>query len=261
MSETNVTDGKKLYICPLTLIFSCCNFTNIVSPSIETRALPMSISSTVLIKVSKHVNELFDRKSTIAAMYHNFDHTLDVVANVKEIAKAMDLHGEKTEVIVIAAWFHDTGYLFSPVEHEERSVKLATKFLKKIGYPEKKIAEVAGCIRATKVPQRPKNLIEKVMSDADLLSLGKKDSIEKGEMLRAEIENMTGKLMSERMWIKQSIAFFQDHHYHTEYAIQYYSENRQRNLKVLQAQLERLDRAHVKKEKAPVPAAKKSKKK
>jgi predicted metal-dependent HD superfamily phosphohydrolase len=221
----------------------------------------MGISNSIVIKVSKHVNELFDRKSTIAAMYHNFDHTLDVVANVKEISKAMELSGEKTEVIVIAAWFHDTGYLYSPVEHEERSVKLATAFLKKIGYPEKKIAEVAGCIRATKVPQRPKNLIEKVMSDADLLSLGKKDSIEKGEMLRAEIENMSGKPMSEKAWVKQSIAFFQDHHYHTDYAIQYYSENRQRNLKVLQAQLEKLERGHGKKEKTPVIAAKKRKKK
>ncbi|MFZ4620781.1 MAG: HD domain-containing protein [Bacteroidota bacterium] len=213
----------------------------------------MSISSTVLIKVSKHVNELFDRKSTIAAMYHNFDHTLDVVANVKEIAKAMDLSGDKTEVIVIAAWFHDTGYLFSPVEHEERSVKLATTYLKKIGYPEKKIAEVAGCIRATKVPQHPKNTIEKVMSDADLLSLGKKDSIEKGEMLRAEIENLSGKVMSEKNWVKQSIAFFQGHHYHTDYAIQHYSENRERNLKALQAQLEKLERPRVKK---PAAAAK-----
>lgn len=207
----------------------------------------MSISGTVLIKVSKHVNEVFDRKSTIAAMYHNFDHTLDVVANVKEIAKAMELSGEKTEVIIIAAWFHDTGYLFSPKDHEERSVKLATTFLKKIGYPEKKIAEVAGCIRATKVPQRPKNLIEKVMSDADLLSLGKRDSIEKGEMLRAEIENMSGKMMSEKDWVKQSIAFFQGHHYHTDYAIQHYSENREKNLRVLQTQLEKLDRSKAKK--------------
>lgn len=217
----------------------------------------MSISSTVLLKVSKYVNELFDRKSTIAAMYHNFDHTLDVVANVKEIAKAMNISGEKAEVIIIAAWFHDTGYLYSPVEHEERSITIATAFLKKINYPARKIAEVAGCIRATKVPQRPHNLIEKVMSDADLLSLGKKDSIEKGEMLRWEIENLTGKPLSERAWIKQSIAFFQGHHYHTDYAIQHYSENRQKNLKALEQRLAKLERAYKKNEasdaKIPVP--------
>ena len=203
----------------------------------------------IIPKVNKFVNELFDQKSTIAALYHNFDHTLDVVANVKEIAKALNIHFDKTEVIIIAAWFHDTGYLFTPEEHEERSVHIATDFLKKNGYPAAKIKAVCGCIRATKVPQRPKNLIEKVMADADLLSLGKKDSIEKGELLRTEIENLSGKPMSEKAWVKQSITFFQGHHYHTSYAIQYYSENRERNLRALQLQLEKLEK------KKPKPSA------
>lgn len=201
----------------------------------------MSQSNIIILEASKYVNDLFDRKSTIAALYHNFDHTLDVVASVKEIAKAMDIHHDKTEVIVIAAWFHDTGYLFSPVDHEERSVKIATEFLRKEGYPAAKIKEVAGCIRATKVPQRPKNLIQKVMADADLLSLGKKDSIEKGELLRTEVENLSGKTMSEKEWIKQSIKFFQGHHYHTTYAIIYYSENREKNLRILQQRLNKLE--------------------
>ncbi|MFA5832362.1 MAG: HD domain-containing protein [Bacteroidota bacterium] len=201
----------------------------------------MTKSNSVLPSVSKFVNDLFDRKSTIAAMYHNFDHTLDVVANVKEIAKAANLSKEKTEIIVIAAWFHDTGYLFSPEEHEERSIVIATDFLKKAGYPSEKIKDVAGCIRATKVPQRPKNLIQEVMGDADLLSLGKSDSIEKGELLRAEIESLSGKTMSEREWIKQSIKFFQGHHYHTSYAVQRYSESRNKNLHDLERRLEKLE--------------------
>ena len=201
----------------------------------------MNQGNGVVLKVSKFVNDLFDRKSTIAALYHNFDHTLDVVANVKEISKAMDLPHEKTEVIVIAAWFHDTGYLFTPVEHEERSIVIATDFLRKEGYPEQKIKVIAGCIRATKVPQQPKNLIEKVMSDADLLNLGKKDSVEMGEMLRAEIESMSGKTMREKDWIKQSITFFQGHHYHTSYADQKYSQSRNKNLKKLEERLKKLE--------------------
>jgi predicted metal-dependent HD superfamily phosphohydrolase len=219
----------------------------------------MSIGSNkIILKTSKFVNDLFDHKSTIAAMYHNFDHTLEVVANVKEIAKAMELNHEKIEVIVIAAWFHDTGYLFNPVEHEERSITIATDFLRKEGYPEKKIKEIAGCIRATKVPQHPKNLIEQVMSDADLLNLGKKDSIAQGEMLRAEIESMSGTTIREKDWIKQSIAFFQGNHYHTSYAIQTYSENREKNLKTLQMRLKKLE---TKKTKTKPAAGKKPSKK
>ncbi|MCK9409897.1 MAG: HD domain-containing protein [Bacteriovoracaceae bacterium] len=201
----------------------------------------MNVKKDILLNTSKYVNQLFDRKSTIAALYHNFDHTLEVVKNVNEISTALDVNPTNKEIVLLAAWFHDTGYLFSPVDHEERSVTIASEFLRSLKFSDSKISRVAGCIRATKVPQKPKTELEKIMSDADLLHLGKRDSIERGEMLRAEIESMSGKLLPEEDWIKQSISFHLGHHYHTTYAIQKYTSNRDRNLKILQKRLKSLE--------------------
>ncbi|MFA6469140.1 MAG: HD domain-containing protein [Bacteroidota bacterium] len=216
----------------------------------------MSITGNIVLSASKYVNHLFDRKSTIAALYHNFDHTLEVVEHVKEISTAMRINQANKEIVLLAAWFHDTGYLFSPVEHEERSIVIATEFLRAHGYPETKIKMIAGCIRATKVPQQPKTDLEKIMSDADLLHLGKKESIARGEMLRTEIESMSGKLLPENEWIKQSISFHEGHHYHTTYAIKKYTSSRDQNLKVMQKRLKSLE---SKKARAVAPANKKKK--
>jgi HD superfamily phosphodiesterase len=217
----------------------------------------MTVKTNILLSTSKYVNHLFDTKSTIAALYHNFDHTLEVVENVKEISTAMKVRPADMEVVLLAAWFHDTGYLFSPVEHEERSITIATEFLRNSGYPETKIKRIAGCIRATKVPQHPKTELERIMADADLLSLGKKDSIARGELLRTEIESMSGKPIPEKEWVQQSISFHLGHHYHTPYAVKQYTANRDRNLKILQRRLRSLEVQRVRPAARPKPRTKK----
>ncbi len=201
----------------------------------------MHIPKNILLSSSRFVHDLFDKKSTIAALYHNFDHTLEVVEHVKEICTAMNIRQEDRELVLIAAWFHDTGYLYSPDEHEERSAAIAAEFLRSQKYPESKIKKIIGCIRATKVPQQPKTELEQIMCDADLLLLGKKDSIPRGEMLRTEIESFSGSSLPENEWIKQSISFFQGHHYHTPYAVKKYSASRDKNLHILQQRLKKLE--------------------
>ena len=173
----------------------------------------MSVNTKVLRNAASHVYALFHEHSNGKSLYHNYNHTHEVVEQAEEIARGMKLSSSDTEVVMIAAWFHDTGYLHSPKDHEERSADIASEFLHEQKYPEEKIEKVIGCIRATKVPQQPHNVLEQVMCDADLLHLGKKDCIEKGEMLRMEIESTIGEVISERDWIKRSMEFFSQHHF------------------------------------------------
>lgn len=201
----------------------------------------MSINTKIIRDSKSHVYNLFHKKNPGSALYHNYHHTVEVAAHAEEIAKGMKLNKTDTEIVLISAWFHDTGYLFSRIEHEERSANIAAIFLRGQKYAEEKIEKVMGCIRATKVPQRPKTVLEQVMCDADLLHLGKKDSIEKGEMLRREIEITMGHMMLEKDWIKQSITFFNSHSYHTLYANKKYNKPRQQNLAKLQQRLKTLE--------------------
>jgi predicted metal-dependent HD superfamily phosphohydrolase len=205
----------------------------------------MTVHSDIVRKAGYHVRMLFQKQQSYPGLYHNYDHTVEVVNNAAEIAAAMKIEKAETEILLLAAWFHDTGYLESPQEHEERSMNIAAQFLSGQSYPQKKTDRVVACIRATKLPQQPNDLLEKVMCDADLLNLGKKGSLEKGELLRLENESMNDLRMSEEEWLRQSISFYKDHQYHTTYAIQKYSERRDRNLRKLRKRLQKLETRSV----------------
>jgi predicted metal-dependent HD superfamily phosphohydrolase len=95
----------------------------------------------------------------------------------KTIGAACRLSAEELEGVILAAWFHDAGYVEAIEGHEEKSVEIATSFLRENGYPQEKIARVAACIRATKMPQNPKTLMEQVLCDADISHLARRTSL------------------------------------------------------------------------------------
>ncbi|MEG2102976.1 MAG: HD domain-containing protein, partial [Flavobacterium sp.] len=66
-------------------------------------------------------NLLKDKLSNLYS-YHNFNHTLTVVTAVKELCKKEEVSDSDKEVLIIAAWFHDTGYVHGYDNHEKESV-------------------------------------------------------------------------------------------------------------------------------------------
>ncbi len=65
----------------------------------------------IVQKAENFVFRLFKDKLSPDYIYHNFNHTLRVVNNVSEIARAEGVNEEDIEILVLAAWFHDAGYI------------------------------------------------------------------------------------------------------------------------------------------------------
>ena len=85
------------------------------------------------------------------------------------IGEGFNLDEHEMLLVQLATWFHDTGYSEGPEEHEERSCVNAEAFLKgKI--PDADLETIKGCIRSTKVPQRPTSILEQIICDADLVA-------------------------------------------------------------------------------------------
>ncbi len=200
----------------------------------------MTVYSGIVRTSNTFVHNLFHKQNSDSALYHNYNHTLEVVNHTEEIAKGMNLSAEELEIVLIAAMFHDTGYLQNRENHEELSASIAEDYLNEQHYAQENIKKVIGCIKATKIPQRPTNILEQVICDADLLNLGKEDCLEKTEVLHKEIEHAIGKSIPEKDWLKQSIKFFHEHSYHTEYVRNRYNKSRDENLKKLEEQLHSL---------------------
>src|SRR6185503_12258207 len=106
----------------------------------------MKKPSPILQKASDYVFNLLREKLPANHIYHNFQHSSDVVESTEEIAEAVDLSKEDTEIVMLAAWFHDTGFIEKDEGHEEKSKEIAGRFLKENLYPQEKIEKILNCI-------------------------------------------------------------------------------------------------------------------
>jgi len=190
-----------------------------------------------LQKVEEYVLSILNERTPTQNVYHSLDHTKDVVQASIEIGIKENLTPDEMEMIQIAAWFHDVGYIEKAEGHEEISAMYASNFLTEENYPSDRIGIVIGCILATKVPQSPKNKLEKIICDADLNHLGRKTFFERNDKFGTEIQNNRHHLLSEYEWITKTIDFVTRHRFFTEYAILNFSEQKKENLRILQDQL------------------------
>ncbi len=191
-------------------------------------------NSPVLGQTRKFVVELMTNKLPEQYVYHNLQHTLDVVSAAEEIAIHSNLETEQIEVVMAAAYLHDIGYTKNKEQHENHSIALSKKFLDQLGVDKKYIKNVIGCIEATKLPQNPKTLPQQVLCDADLYHLSCGHYFEKAELLRSEFSNIEKDFITESEWLDMSTVFIDNHQYFTDYGKRTLGPRKAKNLKKIQ---------------------------
>lgn len=192
----------------------------------------MPKESDIVSKAAEFVSVLFKERLAEYLVYHTFEHSKMVADTAQKIGKGMQLGEEGIEVVMLAGWLHDTGYTEIYRGHEEISVRIATEFLSKEHYPEVKIKLVTGCIRATKIPQQPKNLLEEIVADADLSGLGRKSFFEQSELLHIEWEKALGIVQNDEEWARQNLDLLTGHRYFTNYAQKKYGRQQAENIRI-----------------------------
>ncbi|GAB4294647.1 MAG: hypothetical protein Kow0098_16340 [Ignavibacteriaceae bacterium] len=217
--------------------------------------------NTKLIKEAEDfvINE-FGKNSPAENIYHNYTHTAEVVESAKKIGEFYNIPDEDMEVLILAAWFHDLGYVQTSNGHEKISAEYARDFLQRNNYPEEKLKRVVGCIKATKLPQSPENLLEEIVCDADLLHVGKEGFEEKSDLLRAETEHREKKKYTDVEWLKKNLDFFTSHKFFTRYAIERFTDQKNANYLKLQKKykkaIKKSEKNEVKKRKFQIDQAK-----
>ena len=128
-----------------------------------------------LIEIAaEHVSQLYDKKLKADMHFHNLKHTKQTVDAVIEICEQSNIPKKEQEILMIAAWFHDVGYIHTYKNHEAKSAEMAAEFLKNNKYSEKNIETVKQLILKTELSTTPETLAEKILRDADLSHLAKK---------------------------------------------------------------------------------------
>lgn len=181
-------------------------------------------------EVRNYVFNLLKNELPAEAVYHNFDHTVEVVTAAFEIGKGEHVSDKEMEYLLLAAWFHDVGNIKGYKNHEAESKKIATEFLINKNFNKESIAQVEALIDATKMPQQPKNKLEEIICDADLVHLGKKDYKEKSELLKLEWDLLGFKNVSEFDWCCENENFLTSHSFFTNYAFEKFNHQKSINL-------------------------------
>ena len=194
----------------------------------------MNEAQVILADARHYVTDLFTHKVKPEFVFHNLEHTEAVAEACSQMADYYQLNEEDRLVLLLSAWFHDTGYSAGKVEgHEEVSVQIATQFLQQHAVPETVQQRVTSCIRATHMPQSPISQVEKILCDADLLHLSTADFKAMNQLLKQERENLLSHKISKKEWRKGNIKFLQEHKYFTDYGQQYLEPKKQENLLAL----------------------------
>ena len=150
-------------------------------------------------------------------VYHNLIHTREVVKAADKIGTYANLTEEEKEILMLSAWFHDTGFKFDYDNHEQKSVEIAKGFLDKNDYPADKTEKIISCILSTKIDQKPSTLIERVLNDADFIHLSKKSYFDKLLLLKSELERTRNEKIIDVEWYEQNLEFLKSHQFYTEY--------------------------------------------
>ena len=193
------------------------------------------IKEQLITEVERYVRSYFQQQDSSQRDYHNLAHTEAVVKAAQEIAIHYKLQDDEYQIVIIAAWFHDIGYFINADQHEAAGAEAAARFLAEKGVPEALIAQVKGCIMATRIPQNPQNLLEAITADADLFHLGKDSFKATNRLMCQEKEHCLGTKLSKQQWRLGTIKFLESHHYHTDYAKMLLDDTKRANLAALKA--------------------------
>ena len=184
-------------------------------------------------KTEQYVTKLFHENENPKLVYHNIHHTKYVVDKANEIAGHYHLDEKEMEVIFIASWFHDIGYLFTePGQHEEKSIEIMRTFLRKHDAGSELEERVAGCINATKQPRHPSNICEEILCDADTYNLGTKDFKESNKLVFKEMQ-LLKEVITRDDFDEATLKMMEEHVYFTSYCKELLSGRKKKNMKKL----------------------------
>ena len=169
----------------------------------------------VLERAKKYVNKLLVPLER--HYYHSYNHAIEVMERSIYLWEKESLEKNEIEMIAIAWLFHDTGFIIQYDKNEPIWAKIAQNYLKSILYDRDKIKIIERLILATNPEYKnPKDIYEKIIKDADMDNLGRKDFFEKGHSLKREIEIIKNIKIRDPNWNHWQVDLLKEHQFETQ---------------------------------------------
>ena len=196
--------------------------------------------------VDQYIRELFRDELPDGIKYHNADHTLHptkgVVAVANNIAMSENIAEHDRELMIAAAYFHDTGYIREYEKNEPIAARMAGRILKLIGYKPGEIKKIQGMILSTDLEREPQSHVEKILCDADLDNLGREDFFKLDGKLREGRQSRGVDVRDDAIWYRGTLKIIENHQYYTESQKKLREKGKQKNIRRLLNKLENIEK-------------------
>ncbi|MEO6870469.1 MAG: YitT family protein [Ginsengibacter sp.] len=169
--------------------------------------------------------------------YHNVQHTKNVIKAAEYLGERENISADDMSLLKTAALFHDSGFIKSHNQHETHSCEIAKKNLPQFKYSPAQVEQICTMIMATKVPQKPKDYLSRLLCDADLYYLG-------GDSYEANSHNLYKEFRKNKIiktnleWNIRQAEFLAAHKYFSDTAIREREPGKQETLKRMKSKLE-----------------------
>jgi predicted metal-dependent HD superfamily phosphohydrolase len=196
--------------------------------------------------VDQYIRELFRDELPVGIKFHDANHTLHpikgVVAVANRIAISENISEHDKELLIAAAYFHDTGYIREYDKNEPIAARMAGRILKLIGYELNEIEKVQMMILSTDLDREPKTHVEKILCDADLDNLGREDFFKLDGKLRDGRRARGLDVSDNAKWYRGTLEVLNKHKYYTESQKKLREEGKQKNIQQLLKKLENIEK-------------------
>jgi uncharacterized protein len=179
-----------------------------------------------------------------AFLYHNANHTIeDMVPACQKLAEMEGIAMAQRQLLGTAAYFHDLGFTAitstepqtaaaGRAKHEEKSVEMARTVLPGFGFDTAEIDLICRLILATKWGRQPQDILEEILCDADMSSIGGDVAYyhKTSDALRQEMA-LFGTQLTDAEWLERQIKTLASYNFHTAAARALYDANRLTNIR------------------------------
>lgn len=205
------------------------NFTGINGMGIHA-GFRHSILHAEFLRVKEFVYQRLLNELKPTLYYHNAQHTLDVCRSVETLAIMERVNEGEKIMLLTAALFHDTGFLWAYENNEPFACEFAAKTLPEFGYNPLEVSTVCQLILSTTMPQRPENLLEEIICDADLDYIGREDFFLTALRLHREWSEYNDRKIPFKAWYQKQRDFVEMHEFFTRSARLLRNEKKRKNL-------------------------------
>jgi len=176
--------------------------------------------------------------------FHIADHTLHptrgAVASANRISISENISEHDRELLITAAYFHDSGYIRKYNKNEPIGAEMAGRILKLFGYKPNEIVKVQKMILSTDLEREPKTHLEKILRDADLDHFSRKDFFKLDGKLREEFRAQGIDVRDEEKWYSDAIELITTHQYYNESQKKLREKRKQKNIRCLLRKLKNI---------------------